>query len=71
MEICQKNSTRITKTMLSKLTTQLMIDNYSLSARQAAQSDKPKLAIHYFFFSKRFISQRGLNQCKENTFHID
>jgi hypothetical protein len=54
------------KDLLKKLITQLMVDNYSLSAKQAVQMDKTKLAIHYYMLAKNLLTKEGLIASKKN-----
>lgn len=54
------------KELLKKLITQLMVDNYTISAKQAIQIDKPKLAIHYFSLAKKALTKEELLTSKES-----
>lgn len=48
------------KDILKKLITQLMVDNYILSAKQAVQMDKAKLAVHYYTLGKSLLDKEGI-----------
>ena len=54
------------KDLLKKLLTQLMVDNYVLSAKQAMQMEKTKLAMHYYTLAKNLAIQEGLLASKKN-----
>ncbi|MBX2809949.1 MAG: hypothetical protein KTR20_15105 [Cellvibrionaceae bacterium] len=48
------------KELIKRLIVQLMVDNYTLSAKQATQMDKAKLAIHYYMLAKNMLVKEGL-----------
>jgi hypothetical protein len=60
------------KELLKRLITQLMVDNYTLSAKQAVQLEKPKLAIHYYMLAKSVLTKEGaLASKKERLLFIN
>ncbi|MGH1484594.1 MAG: hypothetical protein ACRBCI_00155 [Cellvibrionaceae bacterium] len=58
------------KDLLKKLITQLMIDNYVLSAKQAVQMEKTKLAVHYYMLAKNLLTKEGLLASKKNRLAV-
>jgi hypothetical protein len=54
------------KDLLKKLATQLMVDNYTLSAKQALQIEKPKLAIHHYLLAKSLLAKEDLIVSKQS-----
>ncbi len=48
------------KELLKNLIAKLMVDNYVLSAKQAVQIDKSKLAVHYYMLAKNILTKEGL-----------
>lgn len=48
------------KALLKSVITKLMIDNYSLSAKSAADMEKYKLSAHYYTLAKSLITKEGL-----------
>lgn len=54
------------KDILKKLITQLMVDNYSISAKQAVQMGKEKLAVHYYMLAKNLLTKEGIIASKKD-----
>ncbi len=48
------------KELLKNLIAKLMVDNYVLSAKQAVQIEKHKLAVHYYMLAKNILTKEGL-----------
>jgi len=48
------------KISLKRIITKLMVDNYSLSAKSAADINKYKLSSHYYMLAKNLITKEGL-----------
>ncbi|MEO0443431.1 MAG: hypothetical protein AAFZ92_06780 [Pseudomonadota bacterium] len=58
------------KDIIKKLITQLMVDNYIFSAKQAIQMDKAKLAIHYYMLGKQLLTKEGTIASKKRRLEV-
>lgn len=53
------------KDQIQKLNAQLKVDSYMMMAAQARETEKPKLAIHYYQLAKNLITEEGLSNVKQ------